>query len=130
MKIKYKKSRLYTNLIFGLVWMTLGVFVIIEKEKFRWYDMIYIVFGLIYSAQSAYEYYYQHLTLTNEFLNQHTLFQNKQIRLADIIKIKSIGGDYIVKTESDNIYINSNLLDKDSLERLIQKLKTLKIEWI
>jgi hypothetical protein len=110
--------------------MTLGVFVIIEKEKFRWYDMIYIVFGLIYSAQSAYEYYYQHLTLTNEFLNQHTLFQNKQIRLADIIKIKSIGGDYIVKTESDNIYINSNLLDKDSLERLIQKLKTLKIEWI
>ena len=130
MKIKYKQSRLYTNLIFGLVWMTLGIFTIIEKEKFRWYDMIYIVFGLIYSAQSAYEYYYQHLTLTKDFICQHALFENKQIKLADIINVKSIAGDYIIKTKTDELYINSNLLDKKSLNQFIEKLKTLEVEWI
>ena len=130
MKIKYKQSRLYTNLIFGLLWMTLGIFAIIEKEKFRWYDMIYIVFGLIYSAQSAYEYYYQHLTLTKDFICQHALFENKQIKLADIINVKSIAGDYIIKTKTDELYINSNLLDKKSLNQFIEKLKTLEVEWI
>jgi len=130
MKIKYKKSRLNTNLILGLVWVTLGVFIIIDKEKFRWYDMSYIVMGLIYAGQSIYEYYYQHLTINSEFLIKHSLFESKQIRLADIISIKLIAGDYILKTKTDEIRVNSNLLDKNSLEQLISKLNTLDIKWV
>jgi uncharacterized membrane protein YphA (DoxX/SURF4 family) len=38
MKIRFKKKRLYINLILGLVWTGHGVFSLLEDESLRWTD--------------------------------------------------------------------------------------------
>lgn len=79
---------------------------------------------------AIYESYYQHLAITDEYLEQHILFESKKMRLTDIKTVKHFEGDYIIKTDTNQININSKLLSKDSLEQLIHRLKTLEVEWI
>jgi len=53
----------------------------------------------------------------------------KKINLNDIKQIKNFAGDYIIKSEKDELTINTQIIDPNSLTELRTELDKLNIEW-
>ncbi|OBX24355.1 MULTISPECIES: hypothetical protein [Bizionia] len=115
--IKYKNKRLYINLLFGSIWVILGIFTSWEAGKFRWSNYFYIIFGVIYLGIYFWEFKNQYLTITDNFIKNNSLF-GKKILLKDIIHVKKVFGDYIIKTDQKELSINMSLVHADSKAEL------------
>lgn len=128
MKIKFKKKRLYINLILGLVWLSLGILNLTEDDKIRWTDYGYLVAGILYIGHYLYDLTNQYLTIENGTIRKNGLYGfGKRINLDEINWIKKFAGDYTLKTEQRELKINTELIDKDSLTELNKVLAELNL---
>ena len=53
----------------------------------------------------------------------------KNINLTEIKQIKKFAGDYIFKTDNQDLIINTQIIDPNSLAELNAKLEKLNVEW-
>ncbi|MFD1613765.1 hypothetical protein [Gelatiniphilus marinus] len=128
MKIKFKKKRLRINLIFGMVWLILGILSIVTDEDLRWTDYGYLIIGILYLGHYLYDLTYQYLTIENGTIQKNGLYGfGKKIILEEINWIKKFAGDYTLKTEQNELKINTELIDKDSLNELNKILAELNL---
>jgi len=128
MKIAYKKRHLNINLILGLVWLVwffVGVFV---KEKLNWTDYGCGVISLMYLGLYFYQKNYKYLTIKNGVINIKGPF-GKKLNLTEIKRIKKFAGDYILKTDKNELTINTQIIDPNSLTELNTELEKLNVEW-
>jgi hypothetical protein len=124
MKIKYKKKRIYINLAFGIFWILLGVINFIEGDTIRWTDYGYLLAGILYLGQYLWNITNQYLTVENGIIKKNSIF-GKKINLNDITWIKKFAGDYTLKTENQELKINTELIAEKSLaelEKILGKL--------
>ena len=124
MKIKYKKKRIYINLAFGIFWILLGVINFIEGDTRRWTDYGYLLAGILYLGQYLWNITNQYLTVENGIIKKNSIF-GKKINLNDITWIKKFAGDYTLKTENQELKINTELIAEKSLaelEKILGKL--------
>jgi hypothetical protein len=128
MKISYKKRQMNINLIFGLIWFAWFFINILTKEKTRWLDYGWIVISFIYLSLYFYQRQYKYLSIENGFIMENRPF-GKKINLNDIKQIKNFASDYIIKTEKDELTINTQIIDPNSLTELRNELDKLNIEW-
>jgi hypothetical protein len=128
MKIRFKKKRLYINLILGLVWTGLGVFSLLEDESLRWTDYGYLVAGILYIGHYLYDLNNQYLTIENGSIRKNVLygFGNK-INVNEINRIEKYAGDYIIRTLEKELKINTGLIEEKSLEEFNEILKKLNL---
>jgi len=87
----------------------------------------FILLGLLNLASYFFINYKQYLTIENDILTKNTLIP-KKMSLSEIIRIKKRTGDYILKTEKDELRINTELIEKDSLVKLNSILDNLNLE--
>jgi hypothetical protein len=128
MKIKFKRKRLYINLILGIAWLTLGIFNLIGNFKLNWWDYLYVIAGVLYIGRFVYDFTNQYLIIKNDTIRKNILYgAGKQISLSEVKSIKSFGGEYILKTEQKELRINTDLIDKDSLTELKEILEKLNL---
>ncbi|KRP25815.1 MAG: hypothetical protein ABS28_08480 [Cryomorphaceae bacterium BACL22 MAG-120619-bin32] len=128
MKIKFKKKRLYINLILGIVWLALGILNLNEDDKIRWTDYGYLVAGILYIGHYLYDLTNQYLTIENGTIRKNALYGfRKDINLNEVNWIKKFAGDYTLKTEKKELKINTELIDKDSLTELNKILAELNL---
>ena len=128
MKIKFKKKRLYINLILGLVWLALGILNLTEDDKIRWTDYGYLVAGILYIGHYLYDLTNQYLTIENGTIRKNGLYGfGKRINLNEINWIKKFARDYTLKTHQRELKINTELIDKDSLTELNKILAELNL---
>jgi hypothetical protein len=128
MKIKFKKKRLYINLILGIVWLALGILNLNEDDKIRWTDYGYLVAGILYIGHYLYDLTNQYLTIENGTIRKNVLYGfRKNINLNEVNWIKKFAGDYTLKTEKKELKINTELIDKDSLTELNKILAELNL---
>lgn len=128
MKIKFKKKRLYINLILGLVWLIIGILSLTDDEKLRWTDYGYLVAGILYIGHYLYDFTNQYLTIENGTIRKNRLYGfGKKINLNEINWITKFAGDYTLKTEQKELKINTELIDKDSLTELNRILAELNL---
>ncbi|MEC5396034.1 MULTISPECIES: hypothetical protein [Weeksellaceae] len=128
MKISYKKKQMNINLIFGLIWFAWFFINILTKEKTSWLDYGWIVISVIYLSLYFYQRQYKYLSIENGFIMENRPF-GKKINLNDIKQIKNFAGDYIIKSEKDELTINTQIIDPNSLTELRTELDKLNIEW-
>jgi hypothetical protein len=128
MKIRFKKKRLYINLILGLVWTGLGVFSLLEDESLRWTDYGHLVAGILYIGHYLYDLNNQYLTIENGSIRENLLygFGNK-INVNEINRIEKYAGDYIIRTLEKELKINTGLIEEKSLEEFNEILKKLNL---
>ena len=93
MKIRYSKKRLRSNLIVGLIWITLGIVMWIFYDIVHWNEFFYFGMALLYLGQYLYELQNQYLTITHDEIKVNKLFR-KRIKLSEISRIKKFAGDY------------------------------------
>ncbi|MBP93027.1 MAG: hypothetical protein CMC55_02785 [Flavobacteriaceae bacterium] len=124
--IKYKNRRLYVNLIIGLVWIILGILTSWAAEYSRWSNYFYIIIGVIYLGIYVWEFKNQYLTITDSFIKNNSFF-GKKILLQDIIQVKKIFGDYVLKTEHKEFSINMNMVHDDSKAELVTFINSINL---
>ncbi|WP_111625886.1 hypothetical protein [Gelidibacter algens] len=128
MKIKFKKKRIYINLILGLVWIGLGIFSLLENESLRWTDYGYLLAGVLYLGHYLYDLNNQYLTIQNGTIRKNALYGfRKKMNLNEINCIEKYEGDYTLKTETKELKINTKLIDEKSLAELNRILNELDI---
>jgi hypothetical protein len=112
------------------VWVTLGIFTLIEDDKMQWFNFGYIVLGVFYLGTYLYEYNYQYLTIDNGVLKSHALFERRKIKLNEIVCVKVFTDSYILKTAKKDFAIETKIIGPDSLMVLKEELERLDVKWI
>uniref|UniRef100_UPI00321646B7 hypothetical protein n=1 Tax=uncultured Draconibacterium sp. TaxID=1573823 RepID=UPI00321646B7 len=126
MKIRYTKRRLKHYLILGILWSALGIAAVsFNSENIFSYG--YSIIGILYFGIYLFQNNKQYLTIENGIISKNDLISQK-IYLNEIKQIKRRAGAYILLTDSTELRINTELIDKNSLEELKTVLESLNLE--
>ena len=126
MKIRFTKKRLKHYLIFGILWLVLGTTAVIFNSD-NIFNYGYLIIGILYLGTYLFENNKQYLTIENGIISKNHLIP-KKINLNEIKRIKKFAGDYILKTDSTELRINTELIEKKSLTELDTVLENLNLE--
>lgn len=124
MKFNYQKKRINYFLIFGLIWLFIGIaFIIIKPENIFSYGWLFV--ASFYIGNYFYMKKHQYLSLKNDTVFHNRIFPKpNKIKLSELKEIKRVvTGDYVLKSENAELKINSQLIDKESLEELLSTIK-------
>ena len=128
MKIRFKKKRLYINIILGLVWTILGISRLLEDKELGWLDYGYLVIGVLYTGHFLFDLTNQYLIIENGTIRKNVLYGfGKKLNLSEIHWIKNFSGDYTLKTETKELKINTTLIEEESLIELNEILRKLNL---
>ena len=126
MKIRFKQKRLNHYLIFGILWLVLGtIAVIFNLDDVSSYG--YLMMGILYFGTYFFENNKQYLTIENGIISKNQLIP-KKINLNEIKRIKKFARNYVLKTGSIELTINTELIDEKSLAELNTVLENLNLE--
>ena len=127
MKILYsKKSRKY-ELFQGLFWILLFVLGLLFSDRKNIFFYLYLLMGLIHIYLYLKVKYY--LSIENNIIKQNYIF-GKKIDLSEIKSIKHFAGEYILRTDTRKMTINTSWVDQSSLIDLKGELKKLDAQWV
>ena len=119
MKIKFKKNRLYGNLLLGVVWFGIGLLNIYEGDNARWSFYVYLVLGLLYIGHFLTDITYQYLTIEKGAIRRNKLYgMGNKINLSDINWIKKDDRGYTLITDAHTMKIKTKLIEQNSLTEL------------
>ena len=125
--LRYKPKSINYNLIFGIIWLSLGIarVTLVQKDNFFFYG--FIVFGICYLTMYFVMKYKQYATITDEVITKNGLL-SKSILVKNITEIKEFAGDVIFKTKEREIAINTNQITEASVIEVKNYAQKLKIE--
>ena len=126
MKIRFTKKRLKHYLIFGILWLILGTTAVISNSD-NVFNYGYLIIGILYFGTYLFENNKQYLTIENGIISKNHLIP-KKVNLNEIKRIKKFAGDYILKTDSTELRINTELIEEKSLSELNTVLENLNLE--
>jgi hypothetical protein len=126
MNIRFKKKRFRYYLIFGILWLVLGTSAVIFDLN-NPFSYGYLLLGILYVGTYLFENKKQYLTIENGIISKNHLIP-KKINLNEIKRIKKFAGDYILKTDSTELKINTDLIEEKSLVELNTVLENLNLE--
>ena len=128
MRIRYKKKRLYINLFLGLIWLVYGVVNAVLSDSADWFDYSWFLLSGFYLTLYFYQRKEHYLTIESGIIKQNWPF-GKELNLDEVKQIKFFAGDYILKTDTEELSINSQLINSESLTVLNEELAKLEIGW-
>ena len=118
MKIYQKKKTLYFNLLFGVLWMVLGIFRLIRNNESEWLSYAFLLVSVLYIVQFFYSFFRPILIIEKGQIIYNDSFKTKVFQYKDITGISRFAGDYTFITDSDKFTVNKQSLDKESIEKL------------
>ena len=131
-KIRYSKVRLSGNRK-SATWMSIsGACLIIGAILSGTYSPLDSIgagvlgSGIVSLIIYFYESKYHYLTIKDGFIRKNTPFSSK-MDLAELTAVKKFAGDYVLKTPSREMTIDTQIIDPDSLKELDQILEKLNI---
>lgn len=126
MKILYSKKRRKYDLFYSIFCLLIGILSLFFSETNHMFFYLYMPLGLI----SLYRYikvkYY--LIIEKGVLKQNYIF-GKKIKLSEIKSIKHFAGEYILRTDTRKMTINTSWIDQSSLVDLKGELTKLDVQW-
>ena len=128
LKIRFKKKRLYANLIIGVIWLVFAVIILFTEEENHWMIYVYPIIGFLYLGQYWYDSTFQYLIIDDNTIQRNIFYgTNRKIALKDITWIKKFAGDYILKSDTKDMHIDLRLIDESSLDELNKVLANLNL---
>ena len=122
MKVRFKKRRQNTNLIFGIFWFVLGIlYLVFTDNNTFWIGYVHLVSGALFMIQNFYDSRHQYLHIENGVIQKNIFygFSNK-INLDEVYEINGTKSNYILKSEARKLSIDPSLIDEQSLIKLFQ----------
>ncbi|AUP78224.1 hypothetical protein [Flavivirga eckloniae] len=129
MKIAYKKRHVIVNLIIALVWLVWFLVISFIGEELNWKDYGWLGFSLMYLLVYLYQKQYKYLSIEKGVLKVMYPLGSK-VKLNEIKQIKKFANDYILKTDKEELVIDTRIIDPDSLSDLNTELEKLNVKWV
>jgi hypothetical protein len=127
MTFKYKKKKLVTNLVFGILWVVFSAGSIYLDETPNWINGANLGVALTFLLTYLYQANFQYISIKNGVIKETSLF-GTSLLLNEITSFKKFAGDYIIKSRGKEIYVNTELIDPDSLLKLIEFMNGLELK--
>ena len=102
----------------------LAQYQIVLMKKQWWLGLGWILLALISFLSFVYRKKQYYVTINSEFVKLNGPF-SKRIKINDIKSISYFAEDYIIKTNTDELRINTNQIEEGDLETLKSKLLNL-----
>lgn len=128
MRIGYKKRHVNLNLFLGIIWFVFCLIGFLVREKPYWTTYGYLIMSIAYLTICFFQKKYKYIVIENGIIKVNS-FSRKKLKLNEIIKIKKFAGDYILKTNKNELAINTQLIEPESLIQLNTELEKLDVEW-
>lgn len=128
MEIDFKRRQLNVWLILGLVWLAWFVAVLLIRNEVDWTNYGYAFLSVGYLTIYFYQKHFKYVTIKDGVLQMNGPLGRK-IPVNEIVQIKKFAGDYIIKSTSKELTINTQAIDPKALEHLHAALEELNIEW-
>lgn len=125
MEVAYNKKKSHISLILGVTWIVIGITSIIGDSGNNFLSG-FLFIGIAYLAIYFIQRNVPYVLITDEFI-QVCNFTKRKIYLKDITEIKYFAGDYVIKSASKELSIDSNFVEKESLPSLKNAIEELKV---
>ena len=127
MKIKFKKKKIRRNLLLGAFLVLLGILgALLDDEGADWPDYGFMAIGVLYIAHYVYDIKRQYLILENGSIRKNRLYgSGMPVKLDEINRINKFSGEYKLETKHKVLAIDTDLIQKDSLDKLNDTLAQL-----
>lgn len=125
MLIRYSRKRLLPNLMFGCSFIVIG-FLMVYKDPANFWRYGYFLIGLLYLGIWIFEKKNQYLLIRDGVLTKNKV-KPKNIPLSEVNRIVKETGNITLYTQKDRLRVNTELIDKSSLENLHRILNNLEI---
>jgi len=127
-EFKNKREKQNIGLLFGIIWIIIGLFKIFEPEQFEWINTWFLILAIIFVFALFYRKKKQYLTLENGVISKNSLF-HKPLKMSEIKRVEKKSKKYILKTELRKFTIDTKIIAEKSLSELNTELKKLNVEW-
>lgn len=128
MIIRYKNRTMNINLILGLIWLVWFFVLYFTTEEMHILEYWWLLFSFTYLGLYVYQRKHQYVVITKDRIKINGPF-GKEFLIKDILVKKKFAGDYILKTDTKEMGISTQMVHKDSLEQLEQALDQIPIAW-
>ncbi|NJW53220.1 hypothetical protein [Salinimicrobium oceani] len=116
MKVRYPKSRVKNNFIYGLLMIAVGLFAIyINRESL--FSYLWVFIGMLQTGTAYYQKRKQYLTIEGNHLIKHS-FIPKSIQISEITRIRKFVDSYRIETTGQSLLIEKSFIEEDSLQEL------------
>ena len=82
--------------------------------------------GLIYFSMYVYNTRFQYISIQDGVIKENALF-GTSLNLDEIASFRKFAGDYILQAGKKELYINTELIDSDSLPELQEFISSLEL---
>ena len=113
MKVYYNRKQLNIALIFGVLWVLIGVISIVGNSENNFLSG-FLLIGVVYLILYFVKKHNPYVVITEEYIQVHN-YVRKKIQLNDIVDVKYFAGDYTIKSFDKELTIDTNFIDKVSL---------------
>lgn len=126
MKIKYSKTRLFSNLLLGSLFTIMGGLKLIEgaANNFNYFQLI---LGFVMMGSFFFEKHHQYLKIENGILTKNN-FRRKSLKLKEVVQIKSFPGKIKLFSSEESLSIKTGIIDEDSIKNLYPVLGSLELD--
>ena len=109
MKILYSKKRRKYELFQGIFWILVFILGVLFSDRKNVFLYLYLIMGLIHFYLHLKVKYY--LSIENNIIKQNYIF-GKKIKLSEIKSVKHFAGEYILRTDTRKMTINTSWVDQ------------------
>jgi hypothetical protein len=109
------------SLIFGIIWMCIALASFIVDPRFNYFA---VIAGIVYFVDYFVRSQRQYALITEDFI-QVNKFTAQRIYLQDIVEIKYFAGDYTIRAKDMTLVIDTNIVDKESIDGLKTQINNL-----
>ncbi|WP_051205333.1 hypothetical protein [Salinimicrobium xinjiangense] len=124
MKVRYPKSRIQNNFVYGLLMIGVGLFAVYINRT-SVFSYLWVFIGLLQLCTALYQKKYQYLTIEGNRLVKHSLIP-KSIEISNIKRIRKYVNSYRIETCNGSILIEKNFVEEESLRELNHFLESLR----
>ena len=124
MKVRYPKSRIQNNFIYGLVMVAVGFFAVYINSS-SIFSYLWILIGLLQTGTAYYQKSRQYLTIEDDKLIKHSIIP-QTVQISEIKRVRKFVNSYRIETGNGCIRIEKSFIEEESIKDLNRFFDTLK----
>lgn len=123
MKVRYPKSRIQNNFIYGLIMVAVGIFAVYINSS-SVFSYLWIFIGLLQTGTAFYQKRNQYLTIGEDKLIKHSIIP-RTVRISEIKRVRKCVDSYRIETGQGSLRIEKIFIEEESLKDLNRFFETL-----
>jgi hypothetical protein len=123
MKVKYPKSRIQNNFIYGLLMVGVGIFAVYINSS-SIFSYLWIFVGILQTGTAFYQKKHQYLTIRQDKLIKHSIIP-KSVEISEIKRVRKFVNSYRIETTNGSLLIEKSFVEEESLQELNHFLENL-----